>query len=646
VDTYSRNFKNDPTYVNFGDNGEDNGQAYIVNGNASVVYNFVDYEEGIYVGYRYFETRGAGDAAWYGQNVVFPFGYGLSYTTFAQTIVNKAALDGSVLTAKGKLSVQVKVDNTGDRAGKDVVQVYVSAPYAPGGIEKAGVVLAGFAKTPLINAGASATVTVEIDPYLFASYDYADKNGNGFKGYELDAGTYAVTIRGNAHETIDGFNCAVGGAGIRYEKDPITNVSVVNRYDDAAAQLGSELSRNAWAATWPEKRADRTLDAATKAALDDRATNNPIQVSAALYPEVGSGGGTKFRDVLDKPYDDPVWDDLLDVLSIAEMTALVTDGQFKTASVSSINAPATVNADGPFGFVNFLGDPSVYGCAYYASEVVLASTWNIELAEELGNAVGDEALVGNEKGDRLPYTGWYAPGVNIHRSPFGGRSGEYFSEDSLLTGKMAAGEVRGAREKGVITFVKHFAVNEQETSRTGIATWLTEQALREIYLRPFEIAVKEGKTTAIMSSFNRIGTMWTGGDYRLLTEILRNEWGFQGMVVCDYNSNNAFMDPRQMIFAGGDLHLFAAQTKLFSPNKGSATDITVLREASKNILYTVANSNIRDYDIVGYRIPKWEVWLFVVDAVIVASLAGYGVYAFLRARKKDAAVTSPKSISD
>lgn len=629
VDTYARNFKNDPVWVNFGD---DNGQRY----NDSS-YRFIDYEEGIYLGYRYYETRGHIEGeTWYRDNVVFPFGYGLSYTTFTQQITNKEQLNNKKLT-KDVFSVEVKVTNTGAVAGKETVQIYVTPPYEDGKIEKPHVVLAGFAKTPLIEPGTFANVKIDIDPYYIASYDFADKNGNGFKGYELDAGDYIFKLSRNAHEVIDTFTLNVE-SGIRYEKDPVTDYDVVNRYEDADDELGSLLSRTNFAGTMPQARtqAEKALSSQSKAALDSVATNNPINVPISRYPMVNAEGNLSLKDILDKDYEDEVWDELLDMLSISEMVNLVTDGQFKTAAVPSINVPATIAADGPFGFVNFMGDPTVYDCCYYASEVVLASTWNIDLAEELGEAVGDESLIGNERGDKLPYSGWYAPGLNIHRSPFGGRAGEYFSEDPFLSGKMGANEVKGARSKGVITFIKHFAVNEQETHRMGAATWLNEQSLREIYLRPFEIAVKEGQTLGVMSAFNRIGTMWTGGDYRLLTEILRNEWGFRGAVVSDYNSNNKYMDARQMIYAGGDIHLFAINSKKFTPNYSSATDITILRNATKNILYAVANSNIRDCDVVGYKAPIWVVCMYIADAVIAAGLALWGALAIRKMLKANA----------
>lgn len=550
----------------------------------------------------------------------------MSYTTFNQEFVQKPT--NAKINKNQKLSFDVKVTNTGTTySGKDVVQIYVTPPYTSGGIEKPHVVLAAFAKTDILAPQASQIINIELDPYLFASYD-----AKGFECFVLEAGNYEIKLGKNAHTMYDSFT-AVLDARIEYKEGVLSEVK--NRFEDADDELGSLLSRTDFAGTFPEERTaeEREISSETKAKLQDKTTNNPINVPISQYPEVGLRSGITFYDIIGVEYDDPKWDKFLDQLTIEEMTKLATDGQFKTESIPALKVPGTICTDGPFGFVSFMSDSAIYGCCYYASQVVLASTWNLDLLEEFGKSVGNEALVGNERGDGLPYSGWYAPGVNIHRSPFGGRAGEYFSEDPILSGKMAAAQIRGARSKGVMTFVKHFAVNEQETSRTGIATWLTEQALREIYLRPFELAVKEGETLAMMSSFNRIGTRWTGGDYRLLTEILRNEWGFKGMVVCDYFVNNQIADPRQMIYAGGDLHLMAVSATWFKPSAGSATDITILRNAAKNILYAVSNSNIIDYDVIGYRLAGWKVVMIIIDAVVVAGIALWGFLAIKKACK-------------
>ena len=640
VDTYSRSFSSDPTYVNFGNNtllgGQivpvERGNYYSLNGSTtSHNYTFVDYEEGIYVGYKYFETRGATDPSWYNSNVVFPFGYGLSYATFTQELLNTP--QGSTIQKDGTIDFRVRVKNTSTvYAGKEVIQIYVTAPYTNGGIEKSFVTLAGFAKTDLLQPGQTQTVDIKINPYDFASYDAVSQ-----QSFVLETGTYQIKLQSNAHQMIDSFTMNVASPGISWKNGAKTDV--MNRFSDIDDQLGTILSRSNWTATYPTPRtADEIiLDSATKTALDSRQSGNPISVQDEDYPTFGKSGDLKYYDLFGKSYDDPLWDSLLDQLTTDEMIRLITDGQFKSLDIPSIKLPETIHADGPFGFVNFMGinDPYDFAaCAYYPSQVVLASTWNIELAEAFGVSIGNESLIGNEKGDSIPYSGWYAPGVNIHRSPFGGRVGEYYSEDSFLSGKMAANQTKGASSKGLIVIVKHLAVNEQETDRNGIATWLTEQALREIYLKPFEMTFKEGGTRATMSSFNRIGTKWGGGDYRLLTEVLRNEWGFEGFIVSDFNNNNAYANAEQMVYAGGDLHLFTVNSKWWSPDTSSATDMTVLRTATKNILFAVANSNITNADVVGYRLPVWQEMMIAADVVIFLSYMGWGALVIYRMQKK------------
>lgn len=646
-DTYARNFKADPTWVNFGDNQYTNVENKV----SSYKYAYVDYEESIYLGYRYYETRwftetrADEDSTWYEDNVVFPFGYGLSYTTFTQTIANKSALEGAAITADGKIEINVSVTNTGDVPGKDTVQIYVTPPYTSGEIEKPHVMLAGFAKTPLLQPDQSETVTVTIDPYYLASYDYDDEHGNrnGVEGFELDAGDYVIRLASDAHNTIESVTMNLA-SDVYYDKDPVTENPVVNRYDDADDQLGSRLSRSDWNNTFPQARSDaeKVLDAATNAKINSTETNNPNKYDE--FPDQGMPAekdeeGNQiltFRSLVDKDYNDPLWEELLDLVTVDEMTALFNNGAFSTAYVESINKPATVDADGPAGFADFMAGAAsapVYEVSHYCCEPLMAATFNVELLEDFGTAVGNEALVGNQRGDGMPYSGWYAPGINLHRSPFGGRVGEYFSEDPFLTGMLGAYEIRGAMSKGVYTQVKHFAVNEQETNRTGICTWLDEQALREVYLRPFEMAVKLGGTIGMMSSFNRIGTMWTGGDYRLLTEILRGEWGFRGMVISDYNTGGP-LNPKQMAYAGGDLNLTSMQFYHWSPRKSDPTDMTILRNCAKNILYTVNNSNIMNTDLLGYKLPVWVIVMIVVDCALAAGLAVWGVFAIRSALKK------------
>lgn len=635
VDTYARDFKANPSWVNFGNNN------YTLDGKTKLN-SFVEYEEGIYVGYKYYETRGFTDGEeWYQKNVVYPFGYGLSYTTFAWEITNKSDLNGSQMTKDGKIKVCVQVTNVGEVAGKDVVEIYATPQYYENGIEKSQKVLVGFAKTPLLACGEECIVEIEIDPYYVASYD--DTAVSGTAGYVLEHGEYVFHVSKNAHETVDAFTCNVS-EDIRYTDGVVEGTKVVNRFEDADDELETVLSRTDWEGTWPNAPTDEER-AKTKQWLDsykDYTVNNPNVSSMTEMPKQAAVAPEKedveisLRDMIGKAYDDPDWDKLLNQITVSDMINMYDNGAFNTAAILYIGKAKTTDADGPVGFHNFLGDNTIYDTCSYASECVLGATWNKKLVFEMGQSIGEEGLWGNEKGDGTPYSGWYAPGVNIHRSPFGGRNFEYFSEDGFLTGELAAQEIQGAKSKGVYCYVKHFALNEQETNRNGygLYTWATEQSIREIYLRPFEKAVKDGETTAIMSSFNRIGTKWTGGDYRLLTEVLRNEWGFHGTVICDFNTES-YMNSRQMAYAGGDLNL--SVTPYTWVDKSSAADVTILRQNCKNVLYMVANSNSMNSDVIGYKLPYWQIALITLDCVVAVGLAVWGVFSVRKAlRNKDA----------
>lgn len=654
VDTYAADFTADPTWYNFGDSRSADGDVYTLDGKNRTNF-FVDYEEGIYVGYRYWETRGYTDGEdWYQEHVVYPFGYGLSYTTFEWELAPTAP---GTVSGTDRVELEVKVTNTGSMAGKDVVEVYVTAPYYEGGIEKAHNVLAGFAKTALLQPNESSTVKIEFAVEDLASYDYNDANENGFTGYELEAGDYVVKVAHNAHDasveasftftvpdggaSSDGMTQAAekGRNGFAFRRRESDEAEVVNRFDDADDELGSVLSRADWEGTWPAPRTDaeRAADSEFLDSLADRATNNPE--SFTVVPTQGAavdaeGEPVSLYSMVGRDFDDPDWEKLLDQLSASQMADLFNQGAFQTIALLNIDKPKTIDADGPVGFTSFMNDPSVYGTCSYCAGVVLASTWNVELLYEMGACVGEEGLWGNVAGDGTTYSGWYAPAMNIHRSPFGGRNCEYFSEDGFLSGMMASYEIQGAASKGVYTLIKHFALNEQETHRSvnGLVTWTTEQSMRELYLKPFELAVKLGNTHGIMSSFNRIGTKWTGGDYRLLTEVLRNEWGFEGMVICDFNTNS-YMDCEQMIYAGGDLNLASTTNRMWdSYDAGDAGDVTMLRRAAKNILDTVANSNAMNGRVIGYRLPLWVTVMIAVDCLLAAGLALWGFFVVKKAQ--------------
>ena len=626
VDTWAADFTKNPSFVNFGTGClPDTTDKY-----DGGMYYSVDYEEGIYVGYRYYETRGETDGEdWYNANVVYPFGYGLSYTTFDWTVGDASASEIELGTT---ITVPVTVKNTGSAAGKDVVQLYASAPYTLGGIEKAHKVLVGFAKTKLLQPGESETVTVSFDPYSAASYDYRDANSNGFSGYELEAGEYTLYVSRNAHESEKAIALNLA-ADVQIGTDPTTDSEVVNRYTDSENfldsdwQLDTMLSRADWEGTWPTPQTAQQHAGTDRLYEEIRSEehNNPTDFDSEEYPWFGEEPTLTLRDLLPSAeaegyepvvsYDDERWEELMMGCDEEEMIALINNGAYHTLAMESVGLPATIHGDGPSGFTCFMSKEQVNGTCQYVSEPVMASTWNINLMNELGEAIGEEGTIG-DKATGQPYSSIYAPGVNIHRSPFGGRCSEYFSEDPFISGMMGAAEVQGIQRRGVLPTVKHFVANEQETHRSigGDLSWLSEQALREIYLKPFEYTVKLGETRGIMTSFNRIGTRWTGGDYRLLTEILRNEWGFNGLVICDFNTIPQYMIPRMMFYAGGSLDLATQQSAMWTDcDTSDAGDAIVLMRAVKDVMYALVNSNAMNAEVIGYNPPIWQEYLHWIN---------------------------------
>lgn len=626
VDTWAADFTKNPSFVNFGTGClPDTTDKY-----DGGMYYSVDYEEGIYVGYRYYETRGETDGEdWYNANVVYPFGYGLSYTTFDWTVGDASASEIELGTT---ITVPVTVKNTGSVAGKDVVQLYASAPYTLGGIEKAHKVLVGFAKTKLLQPGESKTVTVSFDPYSAASYDYRDANSNGFSGYELEAGEYTLYVSRNAHESEKAIALNLA-ADVQIGTDPTTDSEVVNRYTDSENfldsdwQLDTMLSRADWEGTWPTPQTAQQHAGTDRLYEEIRSEehNNPTDFDSEEYPWFGEEPTLTLRDLLPSAeaegyepvvsYDDERWEEVMMGCDEEEMIALINNGAYHTLAMENVGLPATIHGDGPSGFTCFMSKEQVNGTCQYVSEPVMASTWNINLMNELGEAIGEEGTIG-DKATGQPYSSIYAPGVNIHRSPFGGRCSEYFSEDPFISGMMGAAEVQGIQSRGVLPTVKHFVANEQETHRSigGDLSWLSEQALREIYLKPFEYTVKLGETRGIMTSFNRIGTRWTGGDYRLLTEILRSEWGFNGLVICDFNTIPQYMIPRMMFYAGGSLDLATQQSAMWTDcDTSDAGDAIVLMRAVKDVMYALVNSNAMNAEVIGYNPPIWQEYLHWIN---------------------------------
>lgn len=686
VDTYARDFTKDPTWQNFGDNSQNfDGSLsanYTQNGENVPGRFQVSYEEGIYVGYKYYETRGYeevkadSESTWYEDNVVYPFGYGLSYTTFNQKLVS---VTGDLNTG---LTVTAEVENTGSVAGKDAVELYVTLPYTYGGIEKSYAQLIDFNKTKVLAPGEKQTLTFKVNGYDLASYDYNDANKNNFAGWELEAGDYVFTISSDSHIIANAYGSKTVNlaTSVKYEEDPVTHNPVVNRYtfdqesEDKFLDLQYRLSdvdvfngtsyeqrkgmsRTNFEETFPSAPnvEEREFLEGESEAIANMAHNNTAVAGAAM-PTTNDTKNLKLklRDMYGKDYDDAGWDEILNSLTFEEMKALSNNGAFLTEGIEKIGKNLTNDSDGPVGFVNFMPGLSQHykDNPTFACEIVIASTWNKDLAYQMGKMVGETGLLGDIGGNNLPYTGWYAPAVNLHRSPFSGRNYEYYSEDPIISGKMAVNVINGTASKGVYCDLKHFALNDQETNRANICTFTTEQALRELYLKPFEMGVKgnddpsqvatataDGITTyvgtkGIMSSFNRIGTKWTGGDYRLLTEILRNEWGFRGLVICDYKTDNSFMNAKQMLYAGNDLILASLDPlKWTNPDSSNAEDVLVLRTAAHNILYTVANSNSINKDIIGYKMPLWKAGLIALDSVLGACAVAGAVLWVLNVKK-------------
>ncbi|HGK7341603.1 TPA: glycoside hydrolase family 3 C-terminal domain-containing protein [Streptococcus suis] len=606
VDTYAYDVTSSPAFYNQGNFTYSNISTTIEKDGKQVTEypeHFLNYTEGIYVGYRYYETRfvdnatGKVDETAYAATVQYPFGYGLSYTEFSQDITKMTETDGQI-------EVEVKITNTGDVAGKEVAQVYYTAPYTVGGIEKSHVVLAGFEKTEVLEPGQSETVTISFDRDDMASYDY-----KGEKTYVLEKGNYEIKLMNNAHDVLDSEIYSVEKTEVLTQRKS-DKAEVTNQFDDAAGDL-VYVSRADWEGTLP---IERTKDQEASDEIANALDVNKIVIENDSSDEdiVIKNNGLRLVDMIGLDYNDSKWDLLLEQLSVNDMKRLVGSGGYGTVEIKSIDKPSTVELDGPAG-INGIFKP-IFG-TQLNSETVIASTWNTELTGKTGEALAKEALA-------FGVVGLYAPAVNIHRTPFSGRNFEYYSEDPLLSGKLASAVIQKASEQGVYTYLKHFVLNDQETNRKRVATWSNEQAIREIYLKAFEIPVKEGKTPGVMSSFNRIGTTWTGASYGLLTTVLREEWGFVGTVITDGAFSMAYMNVDQAIRAGNDLIL--NPLPLGNTVQNNNTTNQALRAASKNILYTIANSKAMEI-----YTPKTRTWMVVaiVANIIVVGLWSLGMYA-------------------
>ena len=589
VDTWPYDVKSAPSYQNFG-----NDTTLTHTGGSTG--KFTNYQEGIYVGYRYYVTRGMTDPDYkYRDEVQYSFGHGLSYTKFDKSIV-----EYTVDEVEQKVTVGVQVKNTGEVAGKDVIQLYTHAPYTPGGVEKSYYALTAFQKTELIQPGEAKDYKLEFKYRDFASW-------NTQKGYYvLDKGEYEFSIRENVWDLAktevadrENVKTLTLAEDVEFKTSYQTGKEYKNIFQDVERGPGAEpieyLSRSDFSGTW------KNTNQINRAALAEYFPGGTSNQTAGRNfnfqddqidepaPTQGQAGDLVLADLKNAAWDDPKWESLLNQLSISDMQNLVDGGSFKTVAVSSIGKAATVDYDGPgAAFHSGTGHPS---------EVVVACSWNLEVGKLMGESIGRE---GASRG----LTGWYAPGINTHRSPFGGRNFEYYSEDPLIAGLMAGHTAQGALKYGVYTYAKHFLCNEQENSRAGVFVWASEQALREIYARGFELYVDLGGL-GIMSSFNCVGSWWAGGNQALLTTLLREEWGFHGVVVTDYAGPD-YMATNIGLRAGNDLWLnkaayAAANTYNATPHDGAI----LLRRAAKNILYACAHSNnvwtLEDYQAVGIQ---------------------------------------------
>lgn len=591
---------------------------------------FVNYAEGIYVGYKFYETAAQEGLINYDEMVQYPFGYGLSYTTFEKTIENFKDNGDNV-------SFDVVVKNTGNVAGKDVVEIYYTAPYTNGGIEKSAVNLIEFGKTGMLEPGASETVSFTIAKEEMASYDATGIKVQG--GYILEAGEYIISLREDSHTVIAEEKFVVD-TDIKYDETSRSTDKTVatNQFEDYSRGDFTELSRKDGFANYEEACGkvkaelyvmdDKTrgeIEAISVPYYDPKSQNNADDV----MPTTGKDNGKKLFEYVGVDYDDASWDALLDQLSIEDMITLVNLGGWQTAKIPSVGKVATNDCDGPAGLNNFL--VQLTGTSFPA-EVLMAQTWSKELLEEIGEAIGAEF---NEAG----FYGWYGPAMNTHRSAFAGRNFEYYSEDGVLGGYLAAAEMNGAAKHGVYAYIKHFALNDQETNRCSfLLTFASEQNIRENYLKPFELAVKnfEGKAQAAMSSFNFIGTVPSCANGNMLNNVLRDEWGFKGMVITDYDGSYGYMITDNCIKNGNDLMLgFASADSNKVDDIESATTVTALRQASKNILYTVANSGYyADGNPEGGMDPMTK--LFVkVDALIAVIIILGEVLLIMNYRKKN-----------
>lgn len=669
IDTYVYDNKSSAAMQNFGDyryvdaNGELTGQSY------------VNYGEGIYVGYRYYETRyedqvigtdGVGDYD-YKSTVKYPFGHGISYTEFTWG-------EQKLVEENGSYTMSVEVTNSGTVAGKDVIQLYAQTPYTIGGIEKSSVQLVGYAKTKELQPNEKEVIEIKFDQKDLASYDYI-----GEKTYVLDSGSYYITAAKNAHDAVNNVLSAKGFStanGMDYDGNSslvsqfdvaekvlfntsVTNSEITNQFDDVIAEDALYLSRSNWSVldngqleyasssiSGVSEVTDLEGNVATltiSEALRDALSAEGYDASGApAIDSVGYPNKDSYKydektnlvlsDMVGLPFDDPKWDELLNAMKLSEQHGLFNKSGYGTAAIDSVGKPKTFEYDGPSGISNFITGESGFG---FPTSTMVAATFNTDLAAEFGKLVGEDAI--NTK-----TSGWYAPAVNIHRTPFSGRNYEYYSEDPYLSGNVSLNVVKAVQDKGVYVYVKHFALNDQETNRAAynsVATWSNEQAIREIYLKPFQMSIETGGAKGLMMSLNRIGSTHATTNYNLITNVTRGEWGFEGVIITDYMSGMSPEFADQFLAAGGDMFLATGAIPLSDAKQDWSR--AELRRSSNNVLFNIANSlamnGLTDGGTFSNGIAVYQIVLWIVDALVAFGLfiSGKKVYTAYKQTEED-----------
>ena len=571
---------------------------------------FTNYVEDIYVGYKYYETAAQEGAIDYDKTVQYPFGYGLSYTEFEQKM-------GELEEKDGQISVDVEVTNTGDEAGKDVVEVYYNPPYTNGGIEKSSTNLIEFEKTNLLQPGESQTVTVTFSIEDMASYDE-----NNAKAYVLEKGDYVISINSDSHTVLDQKTYTADDDVVYKEENKRVSddTAATNVFEDAKGDV-TYLSRADHFANYEEATKAPASAELGEPYVSEYHLNKNFDKTTYLndkdkMPTTGADNGLTLADMRDADYDDPRWEKLLDQLTVDEMSNMIAMAGYQTAAMDSVGKVGTLDFDGPAAINNnFTG----VGSIGFPIEVVIASTWNKNLAQTWGECMGK---ISQEMGAE----GWYAPGMNTHRTAFGARNYEYFSEDGVLSGNMGAKAVEGARKYGVYSYIKHFAMYEGNAKMVSV--WSNEQAIREIYLKPFEISVKQGGANAVMVSWSFLGDKWTGESSNLMKTVLRDEWGFRGMALTDFFRNNGhgFMNADAALANGVDamLSTFNGEENNVA-NPEHPTSVLQMRNACKNVMYTVVSSWAYDGKHKETGMENWKKAAIGIDVVIVLFMAGMEV---------------------